>query len=278
MGTAGAAVVRVAILAPLVAGLGGALLGATLPLVSPEHFDSRFEIYGFAGLHLLTTRTSLELAGDRYAISLDLETRGVADLIVTLKSHSEVRGRTVGDTVRPEYYHGEAVQNGTDRRNTVEYHPDGTVIGAASPAPADGRIPTAATETRGTVDQLTAYFMLERQLARSGTCALNVAVYDGRLRYDLHFRDGTAESPLQNRGGSYTGPIRVCDMHRHDIAGFASGAGRTEGAKDGTLWYAELVPGRVVLPVHMEFATEFGAVDGYLAEMHGGNIDYRFTN
>src|ERR1700730_1337603 len=197
MGVAGAAAFRAAILVPLAAGIGAALGGAAAPLGSPEHFESRFEIYGFAGLHLLTTRTSLDLAADRYAISLDLETRGVADFIVTLKAHSEVRGRVAGDDVRPEYYHGEAVQNGTGRRNTVQYHPDGTVIGEAIPTATDGHLPASLGETRGTVDQLTAYFMLERQLARSGTCRLVVPVYDGRLRYDLHFRDATGEIPAQ---------------------------------------------------------------------------------
>ena len=42
---------------------------------------------------------------------------------------------------------------------------------------------------RGTVDQLTAYFVLERQLAQSGRCALVVPVFDGSGLYNVRFTD-----------------------------------------------------------------------------------------
>jgi hypothetical protein len=38
---------------------------------------------------------------------------------------------------------------------------------------------------QGTVDQLTALFLLERQLARRGSCDLIAPVFEGCRRYDL---------------------------------------------------------------------------------------------
>ena len=43
-----------------------------------------------------------------------------------------------------------------------------------------------AGQLRGTVDELTAYFIVERQLARRGSCTLNVPVFDGHGLYNLH--------------------------------------------------------------------------------------------
>jgi hypothetical protein len=42
---------------------------------------------------------------------------------------------------------------------------------------------------RGTVDQLTAYFLLERQLAQREGCALVVPVFDGSALYNVRFTD-----------------------------------------------------------------------------------------
>ena len=40
-------------------------------------------------------------------------------------------------------------------------------------------------QVHGTVDQLTAYFIVERQLAQRGTCTLTVPVFDGSALYNL---------------------------------------------------------------------------------------------
>ena len=54
-----------------------------------ERVEARFEIFGFAGLHVLTNRTTVQERGDRYAIAPDLETRGLASVFVDLTSYPE---------------------------------------------------------------------------------------------------------------------------------------------------------------------------------------------
>jgi hypothetical protein len=53
----------------------------------------------------------------------------------------------------------------------------------------------AAEQIRGTVDQLTAYFILERQLAHSGSCSLTVPVFDGSGLYNLRPSYAPAATP-----------------------------------------------------------------------------------
>src|SRR5215471_18999044 len=134
--------------------------------------EARIEIFGFAGLHVLTNRTTIAESADRYAIAMDLDTRGLASVFVELASHSEVHGVLATNAYRPEAYRAEVRRNGVDRHYGVDYRSDAAVINASMPLSPGGSfsVPTV----RGTVDQLTAYFLLEHQLAQRGTCALVV--------------------------------------------------------------------------------------------------------
>ena len=152
-----------------------------------DRIEARIEIFGFAGIHVLTNRTTVEEAGDRYSIAMDLDTRGLARVFVDLTSHSEVHGRLARDTARPDAYRAEVRRNGIDRSYGVDYRSDSAAINASMPL-SPGRSFSVPTELiRGTVDQLTAYFLLEHQLAQRGTCALVVPVFDGSaLQCSLH--------------------------------------------------------------------------------------------
>ena len=240
-----------------------------------ERIDLRYEMFGVAGIHVATNRTAVEETADQYAITADVESRGIAALFVDLTSHSEVLGRLTIDGARPEAYRGKVRRNGVESRNRVNYAADGTIAGEAMP-PDETRTPVAPPLMRGTVDQLTAFFMVERRLAHRGSCALVVAVYDGRRRYDLHFTDAAPEVPRAFAERNGVGATQVCRMRRQAIAGFADANGRSEGAYEGKLWYARLLPGDLMVPVEMEFSTEFGTVTGQLAELNGRGIHLRF--
>ena len=98
-----------------------------------DRMEVRFEVYGFAGLHVLTNRTAVERLGDRYAIATDLDTRGLASVFVDLTSHSQVSGRLGSETPRPETYRADVRRNGAERHYAVDFRRDGTVINESSP-------------------------------------------------------------------------------------------------------------------------------------------------
>jgi uncharacterized protein DUF3108 len=251
-----------------------ALTGARA--AAPGPIDMRIEMYGIGGLHVGTNRTMEEESADRYAITTDVESRGIASLLVDVKTHSEVHGRLNADVAYPDAYVGEVHRNGADSYSRVDYAADGTVSGAATP-PTVTPVPVTSPLTRGTIDQLSAFFRVERQLAHHGSCALDIAVFDGRRRYDLHFSDGPAQILGASGLSNFVGPTHVCLMRRVAIAGFSDLGGRSEGAYEGTFWYANLMPGDLVVPVQMEFRTEFGVILGHLAELHGRGADLRLS-
>src|SRR5580693_7149541 len=240
------------------------------PAVAADRISARIEVYGPLRLHVLTLHTRLEEAGDRYAISTDYATTGVIAMVVDQSTHAEARGRVTPVSAQPESFHSETRRNGDERSNRVDYGPDGKIDGSSTPPPPN---PVTAEAERGTVDNLTAYLRLERQLAAKKTCAMTVPVFDGRHRYDLVFADAGQETLAPDGGQKFEGTTIACRMTRY-IRGIPDDE-RGEGAQKGTIWYASLLPGDVVIPVRMQLDTQIGSVDAYLAELHGRGVDLR---
>ncbi len=247
------------------------------PEGAPNPVELRIEVYAFAGLHVLTNRTTIDASADRYAIATDIDTRGIASVFVDLNSHSETRGRLTGDAVVPEAYRSDVRRNGVDRQYRIDYRKAGPAASEWAPPADSWRSPVPPDELRGTVDQLTAYFIVERQLEQRGSCALSVPVFDGHGRYDLRFTDARPERLATFGPHDFAGPIHVCNVTREDVAGFPGSQDQAEGSyQRGRVWYARLVPGGHMVPVRIEYDTEFGIVTGYLAELRSPGIDRRF--
>ena len=84
---------------------------------------------------VLTNRTTIQEIGNRYAIAMDLDTRGLASVFVDLTSHSEVQGELARGAARPEAYRADVRRNGAERHYAVDYRRDGSVANATTPAP-----------------------------------------------------------------------------------------------------------------------------------------------
>ena len=132
---------------------------------------------------------------------------------------------------------------------------------------------------RGTVDQLTAFFIIERQLAQRGSCGMVVPVFDGLSRYNLRFTDAQPETLSPEGRQRFAGPTLVCNIHREDVVGFPGGQDANGGTyKRGKIWYARLTDSDQMVPVRMEFDTEYGSVSGYLTELRHRGVNLSFKD
>jgi hypothetical protein len=240
------------------------------PAIAADRISMRVEVFGPMGLHVLTLRTSVEQAGEQYAINADYRTTGIAGLVVDQKTKAAASGQLISASAQPISFRRDTVRNGVERRDHVDYRPDGTVEARSTPAVSE---PITPTTVRGTVDNLTAYFRLERQLATKGTCGLTVPVFDGRYRYDLVFTDAGKQALSPEGGQRWQGTTISCRMASHNRG--PADPEQSEGARKGILWYAPLLPGAIVVPVRMQLETQIGSVDAYLAELHGLGVDLR---
>ena len=262
---------RVALLPAIAAALLVAPAAVTARAAPVDRTQARFEIFGVAGLHLLTNRTTVEEAAGRYSIETDLDTRGVASVFVDLTSRSKVYGELGRGSVRPAAYRSDVRRNGTDRHYRVDYRGDGTVADTSTKPSFGLPLIVAAERSHATVDQLTAYFLLERQLNHGGTCALVVPVFDGSGLYNLRFTEAKRETLVADNHQNFAGPAQVCEVARDDIA--ANPDPTEDTYRRGKIWYARVASGSRMQPVRMEYDTAFGVVRGYLAEWRGLGVD-----
>jgi hypothetical protein len=246
-----------------------ALLWLAVPASADERIATRFEMFGFAGLQMLTLHTRTEEVGNRYSVAADFATRGLAGVFDDLAARAQVEGRLVAGSAQPAWFRNNTNRAGAARQSRLDYLPDGSVDAATTPPLPQ---PLAAAALRGTVDNLTAYFRLERQLAHTGSCGLTERVFDGRHAYDLVFADA-GHRVLAPRGGqNFVGDTIGCTMVRRNWPDFPDPE-KDEGARSGTIWYAKLLPGDLMVPVRMRMDTQFGIVEGYLAEVHASGLD-----
>jgi len=250
------------------------LVAAVRPAAAADVVDMRFEGFGPAGLHLVTTHTVIEEAPAWYQIQGDFATAGLGALFVNVANRSLTQGREVADTPQPELFESETDRNGVVQRNRVDYRSGGVPSGSSTPAPREPVTPISLGSLTGTVDNLTAYLLLERRLARGENCDLRVPVFDGRHRYDLQFSDAGNQVLSPADGQKFSGATRACHMARHEIGGFYIDRNHEEGARAGTIWYAPLLPDLAV-PVRMSMETEIGEISILLAQLRGRGVNLK---
>jgi len=258
------------------------------PAVAADKIAMRVEVFGMGGMHVATDRTTIEQTGNNYAISGDLKTGGLAGIFQDFQSHATARGRLTAAGAQPEAYNADIRRDSGERHDTVDFRAAAVAAGSST-APAKGaakgpaqssvgEVPaapaTAAAPPRDTVDPLTAYFLVERRLGTGGDCAISIPVFDGRHRYNLQFTDAGEQTLSPSGGQHYSGPAKACKMSREKVEGYPTD--KLEMPKRGTIWYARLAPGDLMLPVKLEMVTDIGSVTGHLAELHGRGADLKF--
>ena len=249
--------------------IAAAMLGLIAsPAAAADRIMLRVEVFAMGGLHVATDRTTIEEKGNTYAITGDLQTRGLAGMFQEFQSKSAAHGR-LGAMARPDAYNSDVRRDSGERHDKVDYRTGAAASGGSTPPASDGAAPT-----RDTVDPLTAYFLVERQLGQGGDCAMSVPVFDGRHRYNLQFTDAGEQDLAASGGQHYSGAAKACKMTRENVAGYPTD--KLEMPKHGTIWYARLAPGDLLLPVKVEMATDIGSVTGHLAEMRGRGADLHF--
>ncbi len=253
------------------------------PAVAADKIAMRVEVFGMGGMHVATDRTTIEETGSNYAISGDLKTGGLAGLFQDFQSHATARGRLTATGAQPDSYNADIKRDSGERHDKVDFRAGAVAAGSSTAkGPAKGNVSdisaaaaiSAAKPPRDTIDPLTAYFLVERRLGTGGDCTMSLPVYDGRHRYNLQFADAGDQDLSASGGQHYSGPAKACKMSRENVAGYPTD--KLEMPKRGTIWYARLMPGDLLLPVKLEMVTDIGSVTGHLAELHGRGADLKF--
>jgi hypothetical protein len=128
--------------------------------------------------------------------------------------------------------------------------------------PLPERVPVTSADLRGVVDPMTSALT---RIAGAGdpvnpqACNRKVAVFDGRVRYDLHSEYKRMETVKAERG--YVGPAVVCALYFTPIAGFVPDRAAIKylvELRDAEVWLAPIAGTRVLVPFRFAMPTPLG--------------------
>jgi hypothetical protein len=123
------------------------------------------------------------------------------------------------------------------------------------------RIPVPESHRRGVVDPMTAALIrvANGDPVSAETCNRSIAIFDGRMRYDVKLSFKRFEAVRSSRG--YEGPVTVCAVQFVPISGYVphrSSIVYLKGLRDAEIWLAPIAGTRVVVPYKFLLPTPFG--------------------
>jgi Protein of unknown function (DUF3108) len=218
-----------------------------------------------AGLPIGHGAWTIEIAEDQYTAAASGATSGLLRIFTGARGSGASRGSFNGDQTMPtsyiatiDYEHGKiddvrmALAGGTVKELFADPplypHPD--------------RIPVSDADRRGVVDPMSSTI---NRVGGNGdpvsplACARKVAVFDGRVRYDLRSEFKRIERVKAERG--YQGPAVVCAVYFEPISGYVPDRAVIKylvALRDAEVWLAPIAGTRVLVPFRFSMPTPLG--------------------
>ncbi|MGH6947346.1 MAG: DUF3108 domain-containing protein [Kiloniellales bacterium] len=251
--TSGLALVTLLLLAPA-RGADAAPAGDGLA------FD--YHIYA-GGLYALSLTTRLALDPQAYRIDLDAKVDGLPAVFFTYNLTARVEGRRDSDGLRPARYRSaNRWRANRERWVEVEYGPEGPLETRADPPLGkDDRKLVPVELRRNTLDPISGVFALLEGVEDDGRCASEIAVFDGRRRYDLIARQIGPAQLQPSAIGVYSGPAIECRIAVKQVTGFWDKPRmKNRFPEEIVTFLATVLEGVPPVPVRLELQNVFGAV------------------
>jgi hypothetical protein len=217
-----------------------------------------------AGIPIGRGNWIIEISDDQYTAAASGTTTGVLRFFTGARGTGAVHGTvSAGQPVPTNYGATITYDRKVDDVRISLVSGNVTDFAAEPPLPpAPERIPVTDADRRGVTDPMTS--MLNRV---SGTgdpvapeaCNRKVAVFDGRVRYDLHSEFRRMEMVKADRG--YEGPAVVCGVFFTPIAGYVPDRPAIKylvTLRDAEVWLAPISGTRVLVPFRFSMPTPLG--------------------
>ena len=232
--------------------------------VAQVHLEAEYTAT-LAGLPIGHGAWAIEIADDQYTAAASGATSGLLRIFTGARGSGASRGSFNGDQTMPtsyiatiDYEHGKI----DDVRMALA---GGTVkdLFADPPLyPHPDRIPVSDADRRGVVDPMSSTI---NRVGGNGdpvsslACARKVAVFDGRVRYDLRSEFKRIERVKAERG--YQGPAVVCAVYFEPISGYVPDRAVIKylvALRDAEVWLAPIAGTRVLVPFRFSMPTPLG--------------------
>lgn len=258
---AGAALLGAVFLAPTtVAAVAG---DASHPAAAQGRLEAEY-IASIAGIPIGRGNWIIEFTNDQYTAAASGTTTGIIRFFTGARGTGAAHGTlnagqpipaTYGATITYDHKVDD-VRMALTGGNVTDY--------AVEPPlpPIPNRIPVSDADRRGVVDPMTS--MLNRVGGNGDpvspeACNRKVAVFDGRVRYDLHSEFKRMETVKAERG--YQGPVAVCAVYFTPISGYVPDRPAIKylvELRDAEVWLAPISGTRVLVPFRFSMPTPLG--------------------
>jgi Protein of unknown function (DUF3108) len=259
---AGAAVVILALLPPasftVVAG------DASRPAVQQGRLEAEYTA-SIAGIPIGRGNWIISFSNDQYTAAASGTTTGVIRFFTGARGTGAAHGTlNAGGQPVPANY-GATITYDRKVDDVRMSLAGGTVTDYAVEPPlplVPDRIPVSDADRRGVVDPMTS--MLNRVGGNGDpvspeACNRTVAVFDGRVRYDLHSEFKRIETVKAERG--YQGPVVVCAVYFTPVSGYVPNRPAIKylvELRDAEVWLAPISGTRVLVPFRFSMPTPLG--------------------
>jgi hypothetical protein len=238
-------------------------LAVAVPALAQAKFEARYAAT-LGGIPVGRGAWTIDIRDDQYTAAASGMASGLIKLFAGGVGSSASRGVVVNGQLVPKSY--AATLTISKKKDEVEITLDNGAVkefNAKPPSTPDpDRVPITEAHRRNVTDPMTASLM---RAAGTGdpmtkeTCQRSVAIFDGRLRYDLKLAFKRMEKVKAEKG--YQGPAVVCSVSFTPVAGHIPDRPVVKylsESKDMEIWLAPIAGTRIVVPFRIAVPTPLG--------------------
>jgi uncharacterized protein DUF3108 len=164
---------------------------------------SRFRI-SVAGFNAGIIAISALKKRRNYSVSGLMTTTGIISALIKIGYNGSVSGRFRGASYRPAHYRGQTSTGSRDSVVEIRYRSGRPKVVAYAPKRAAKPYDLQASAQRGTLDPLTAAYLLLRDVPKAELCNKSLKVFDGKRRSRLAVGQPAASGNRVQCNGVYT--------------------------------------------------------------------------
>jgi len=245
---------------------GGALAAASGAASAQGKLEARYEVT-LAGLPIGTGSWVVDISDTHYLAAASGSTTGLMRVFTGGKGTSAARGtlNNGGVPLTAIYAATITTRSKSDEVRLTINHGDVKDTRLEPPRDTDPeRVPITPAHEHGILDPMTASLLRAPpagDMLVPETCQRTLAIFDGRLRYDLKLGYKRVEQVKADKG--YAGPALVCSVNFTPIAGYIPSRYAIKyiaKLKDMEVWFAPIAGTRVLVPIRAEGPSPVGPV------------------
>jgi len=247
---------------------GAVLAAAIVPAaaLAQGKLEARYEVT-LAGLEIGSGSWMVDISDTHYLAAASGSTTGLLRIFTGGQGTSAARGTLNGSGVPLTSIYAATIttRDKSDEIRLTINHGDVKDTRLDPPRDKDPeRVPITSAHEHGIIDPMTASLLHappSGDMIVPETCQRTLAIFDGRLRYDLKLAYKRVEQVKTAKG--YSGPALVCSVYFTPIAGFIPSRSAIKyiaKLKDMEVWFAPISGTRVLVPIRAEGPSPIGPV------------------